>query len=233
MINPIPMHIRDIKSIAWRHIFYASILGLVYVINAYINNYEFITKASVDNLVYKFSHIGRGLAKFIECLCGSEWYENIPIFIDIPDFTEIVGLMLLIAVEYMNKNIKVWFSIFKEIKDFGECKEYKSNKGIEFGIYKLNADIHHNKIKVLLSHKKLNAFLEQYASTEQEIADDNLRSFKVELTRLLNVTFGRHDPNTNRIYGFHVINKILKNNNICYLIASEFPQKGPWKVIKV
>ena len=68
-------------------------------------------------------------------------------------------------------------------------------------------------------------FIESYAQEKRHINKGEKESFKIEFTRLYNLTFCHKDPN-NRIYDKDKINKLLKKQDINYKVVAE-RYKGP------
>ena len=94
----------------------------------------------------------------------------------------------------------------------------------EFGV------VYDQEMDNLSSHTELDKLLEEYASSGREISDEELKSFRVKIRKLLDDAFGVHDKNRGRAYGYTVIAGLLKEHNVGYEILATQPQKGPWKV---
>lgn len=72
-------------------------------------------------------------------------------------------------------------------------------------------------------------FLKPYADEKRLIDDKEKDQFKKEFTQLHDAAFPRKDKNKERHYGINVMNKIMKERNISYKVASK---SKFWEVIE-
>lgn len=79
--------------------------------------------------------------------------------------------------------------------------------------------------------RKFIAFLESYAESEVEIAEEEMVKFQREFTELHDAIYPRVDKNQDRKYGYQQMNSILELHEIGYRLTGR-PKAGPWQVVK-
>ena len=119
----------------------------------------------------------------------------------------------------------------------GEGKKYPGQKFLEyqlswFGrVYCEDDDVtfaDRDKAK-----KAFIAFLEAYADSGEAIeGKEKMDEFKTGFKGLHDAVYPRVVKDETHLYGYKVMNGILKNRSLGYEITGQ-PQKGPWTVIRV